>query len=64
MYIGYVIACWFYNLVAPLTGGIEVEVKDIGLQQPEVTVAKAETIEAPPERKEGAPETNGHIEKL
>jgi fatty acid desaturase len=26
LYIGYVIACWFYNLVIPWTGGIEVEV--------------------------------------
>lgn len=26
MYIGYVIACWFYNLVVPWTGGIELEV--------------------------------------
>jgi len=25
MYIGYVIACWFYNLVIPWTGGIEFE---------------------------------------
>lgn len=31
MYIGYVIACWFYNLVTPWTGGIEVEVADMGV---------------------------------
>jgi hypothetical protein len=32
MYIGYVVACWFYNLVIPWTGGIEVEVRDIGMR--------------------------------
>jgi hypothetical protein len=63
MYIGYVIACWFYNLVAPWTGGIEIEVKDIGLQ-PEPIVTKSEIIEAAPEQKEGPSETNGPIEKL
>lgn len=29
MYIGYVIACWFYNAVIPWTGGIEIDVKDV-----------------------------------
>jgi len=29
MYIGYVIACWFYNLVIPWTGGIELDVIDM-----------------------------------
>jgi hypothetical protein len=23
IYIGYAIACWFYNLIVPITGGIE-----------------------------------------
>lgn len=32
MYIGYVIACWFYNLVIPWTGGIEIEFADIAVQ--------------------------------
>lgn len=63
MYIGYVIACWFYNLVIPWTGGIEVDVKDIELQ-PEVTAVNRGATEVSPERKEGAPETNGPIEKL
>lgn len=40
MYIGYVIACWFYNLVVPWTGGIELEVMDvIEPQQPVVNVS-------------------------
>lgn len=30
LYVGYVIACWFYNLVVPWTGGIELEVKEVG----------------------------------
>lgn len=28
MYIGYVIACWFFNLVTPWTGGIEFDMVD------------------------------------
>lgn len=29
MYIGYIIACWFYNFVIPWTGGVELEVADV-----------------------------------
>jgi hypothetical protein len=32
LYIGYLIACLFYNLAAPWTGGIQVEVADMGIQ--------------------------------
>jgi hypothetical protein len=32
MYIGYVIACWFYNLVVPWTGGIEFNLVDLDVQ--------------------------------
>jgi hypothetical protein len=29
MYIGYVIICWFYNLIIPWTGGIELEPESV-----------------------------------
>lgn len=29
IYLGYVVACWFYNLVIPWMGGIEVEIVDV-----------------------------------
>ncbi len=44
MYIGYVVACWFYNLVVPWTGGIEVEVLDAGMS-PERNVVAAPALE-------------------
>jgi hypothetical protein len=34
MYIGYAIACWFYNLIIPWIGGIEVEVIDVRAAEP------------------------------
>lgn len=50
MYIGYVIACWFYNLVIPWTGGIEVEVKDLGvLSEGKSGPAPSTTEDLPPE---------------
>ncbi len=32
IYMGYVIACWFYNKAVPLMGGIEVDVEDMDVQ--------------------------------
>lgn len=58
MYIGYVIACWFYNLVIPWTGGIEVEVADTALKlEPAVktaaeeNVVKPEQVDVPPDER-------------
>jgi len=34
MYIGYIVACWFYNLVVPWTGGIEFDTDDLTAVQP------------------------------
>jgi len=44
LYIGYVVACWFYNLVVPWTGGIEVEVAKIETSEnsPEAPVIQSE----------------------
>jgi len=62
MYIGYVIACWFYNLVVPWMGGIEIEVKDIGLKSEVIT--QNQTIETNPELSGNQSESNGLIDKL
>lgn len=42
MYIGYAIACWFYNLVIPWMGGIEIEVADVGVQNELIVKNSAE----------------------
>lgn len=63
MYIGYVIACWFYNLVAPWTGGIEIEVKDMGLL-PKAPTEETRNAEADQERKDTPPKIEQSIEKL
>jgi hypothetical protein len=34
LYIGYIVACWFYNLVVPYTGGIEIDVADVTSAEP------------------------------
>jgi hypothetical protein len=53
LYIGYVVACWFYNLVVPWTGGIEVEVAGIGMPKniPEPPVVPPEDKITPPTNK-------------
>lgn len=63
MYIGYVIACWFYNLVVSWTGGIEIELKDIAVQ-PETLLIKEQNHEMNFEAKDGPPDTEKPIEKL
>jgi hypothetical protein len=49
LYIGYVIACWFYNLVVPCTGGIEFDMIDISVPQ-------KQTIQKVPEDITGVPD--------
>lgn len=63
MYIGYVIACWFYNLVVRWMGGIEIEVKDISVQT-EVLNPQEPAEVAPAERQDVHSESEGPVEKL
>lgn len=54
LYIGYVVGCWVYNLIAARVGGIELELQDIG-------EGKEERIRN--EEKEGAmpPVSSNHL---
>lgn len=49
MYIGYVIACWFYNLVVPWTGGIEFNLVDLDAQPYSERVAPDSPVPPPSE---------------
>lgn len=60
MYIGYVIACWFYNLVVPLTGGIEIELKDINTQT-KIHLQKAQEVEVVSKQSDNSVETQEKI---
>ncbi len=48
MYIGYVVACWFYNLVVPWTGGIEIDTDEVRTQAVPAAVIKGEAPPVPP----------------
>lgn len=48
MYIGYVVACWFYNLVVPWTGGIEIDVAELKTQPLPESVERVEKPIASP----------------
>ena len=40
LYIGYVVACWFYNLIVPFTGGIEVDIDNVSSPEPLIIPSK------------------------
>lgn len=47
IYLGYVIACWFYNLMVPWLGGVEVEMREIEVQPQLIKKAQVETSPVP-----------------
>jgi hypothetical protein len=53
MYMGYVIACWFYNLVVPWTGGIEFNLVDLDAQPHIERVAPDSPVPPPSEPSSG-----------